>query len=262
MPGTSRHCASSRSKPDRITTSHGAARCARRDRRTRSPSRAHFSVFMPAKRGTLQSGAGGGSGFATSEAARSAGAQDCRAQRGLGARVGAVRRAASMGPLRRRPCDEALGAEHRSAVARRPQAVADRGRMSETGTPTRPATRGLRAPADRPTLRHPAKQPAPRRSPVALRRALHRQRRPRAHERNRNPPRASRREVSQRQPLGQRFATRRSSRRRGTPPGLFEASRPGSAGLQPVESCHGDWLQPHGRDARGEAPAARAECVR
>ena len=60
-------------------------------------------------------------------------------------------------PAPRRPRDEALGAEHRSAVARRPQAVADRGRMSETGTPTRPATRGLRAPAARQALRHPAK---------------------------------------------------------------------------------------------------------
>jgi hypothetical protein len=34
--------------------------------------------------------------------------------------------------------------------------VADRGRRSETGTPTRPATRGLRAPAARQALRHSA----------------------------------------------------------------------------------------------------------
>jgi hypothetical protein len=148
--------ASSRSLHWRADPSRGAALPARRDLRTRSPSRAHFSVFSPAKRGTLPSGAGGGSCFATSGAARSAGAQGCRAKRGRGARAGAVRPAGSTGLLRRRPRAEALGAEHRSAVARRPQAVADRGRRSETGTPTRPATRGLRAPAARQALRHSA----------------------------------------------------------------------------------------------------------
>ena len=155
--GTPGHRASSRSAHWRADPSRGAYLPARDDLRIRSPSRAHFSVFSSARRGTLPSGAGGGSCFAISGAARSAGAQGCRAKRGRGARVGAVRWAASTGLLRRRPCDEALGAEHRSAVARRPQAVADRGRMSETGTPTHPATRGLRAPAARQALRHPAK---------------------------------------------------------------------------------------------------------
>jgi hypothetical protein len=148
-------------EPVRAIAPRRATLSAYRDRWTRSPSRAHFSVLLPAKRGALTRGAGGGSCFAISGAARSAGAQGRRAKRGRGERVGAVRSAVSTGLLRRRPHDEALGAEHRSAVARRPQAVADRGRMSETRTPTRPATRGLRAPAARPALRHPAKPPAP-----------------------------------------------------------------------------------------------------
>ena len=84
------------------------------------------------------------------------------------------------GPATPRSCDEALGAEHRSAVARRPQAAADRGRVSETGTPIRPATRGLRAPASRTALRHRRSANAPQataqpplRPPAQGKRPLH-----------------------------------------------------------------------------------------
>jgi hypothetical protein len=123
--------------------------------------RERTSMSFPQNEETSSSGA---AGIAVSRFRERRGAQVPRVaprQRGRGARVGAVRSAASTGLLRRRLRDEALGAEHHSAVARRPQAVADRGRMSETGTPTRPATRGLRAPAARPALRHPAERPAP-----------------------------------------------------------------------------------------------------
>ena len=115
------------------------------------------------------SGVGGESCFANSVAARRAGVQGCRAQRGRGARVGAENSSASQDLLRRRPCDEALGAEHRSAVARRPQAVADRGRVSETGLPTHPATRGFRAPAARQPLRRPRRSAQRRRHRASIR---------------------------------------------------------------------------------------------
>jgi len=116
------------------------------------PARLRERIFLswPHQARSASSGAGGGSCCANSGAARRAGVQGRPAQRGRGARAGAVRQAVSTGLLRRRPRDEALDAEHRSAVARRPQAAADRGRMSATGTSTRPATRGLRAPPLRP----------------------------------------------------------------------------------------------------------------
>ncbi len=108
--------------------------------------REHFNVFFPkAKRGASRAGR---VGEPVSRFRRRRGAQVTRVARAAG-RGG---RAALCGrpkhrPATPRPSDEALVAEHRSAVARRPQAVADRRGMSETGAPTRPATRGLRAPA-------------------------------------------------------------------------------------------------------------------
>ena len=78
-------------------------------------------------------------------AARSAGGQGCRAQpaeeREARCALGRKKK-----PATRRPRDEALDAEHRSAVARRPQAVADRGRHRETATPAAPHRHDLRAP--------------------------------------------------------------------------------------------------------------------
>jgi hypothetical protein len=62
-------------EPVRAIAPRRATLSAYRDRWTRSPSRAHFSVLLPAKRGASTRGAGGGSCFAISGAARSAGAQ-------------------------------------------------------------------------------------------------------------------------------------------------------------------------------------------
>ena len=91
--------------------------------------------FLPSEE-TSPSGA---AGVAFSLIRKRRGAQASRVARaaGRGAR-GALFDGPQHTSATRRPCDEALGAEHRSVVARRPQAVADRGRMSEKATPAAP----------------------------------------------------------------------------------------------------------------------------
>jgi len=110
---------------------------------------------------TLQSGV---AGVAGSRSGERRGAQVTRVAPRSGAeeaerRCAAGRQYTAATP---RPTDEALGAEHRSAVARRPQAVADRGRVSETATPATPR----RTISERPRP-HAASPPAKRRAPQA-----------------------------------------------------------------------------------------------
>jgi hypothetical protein len=105
------------------------------------------------------SGVGGGSCCAISGAARSAGDQGRRAQRVPRSLSRRVRPSGSdgrviAGALATKPWAPSTAAQ--SYGGRRPEG--DRGRMSATGTPIRPATHSLRAPAQ------PAPRFAPRRS--------------------------------------------------------------------------------------------------
>jgi len=110
---------------------------------------------------------GGGCRLAMWGAARSAGDQGCRAKPAEEAEARCVLQR-EYRLATRRPSYEALGAEHRSAVARRPQAVADRGRhrapdphaTSRREVSERRATRASRfAPAKRQRRRHDTSPP-------------------------------------------------------------------------------------------------------
>ena len=145
--------------PGRLALARSAAPFVRAKRWRSEPSRwrathddlarlrERISMSFPAKRGDIAKRGGVGVWRAMSGAARRAGGQGCRAQPAEEAEARCALCAAARvqvcyaptfrrSPVRRAP----------SAVARRPQAVADRGTPERARLPRHPAPRGLRTP--------------------------------------------------------------------------------------------------------------------